>query len=165
MAEIPEYKPKADKAPGGRPTATAKKGKRTPPKPTVPVDQIREDLTEFLVGIGILVMARNENDGYILIGGTPDIVDAWCDLAEKNLYVHYVLQKLTEAGDLGKVFSSTVPLVLAIAANHGTYNGPVPLGIEAYKAKAEGVIVEVMSQEESSVNGSSGTDSSGASIS
>jgi hypothetical protein len=170
MADIPEYKPpKPDAAPKGAaaPKANPSKGKgrssRPKPKPTMPVDDIRSELTEFMVGAGLIMMMKNEGDALIVIGGTPDVVDAWCDLAEKNPYVHIVLQKFCESGDAAKVISTTVPLALALAANHGMYKGPLPVSRNAYAQKAVQVMeemdidtnVNVVEDDEPSTNGTS----------
>lgn len=155
---IPEYKPKSDSAPKGRASSSsAAKKKRTPPKATVPVEKIREDLTELFVGVGVVTMMRNEIDGLIIVGGSPDIVDAWCDLAEKNPWVHFVLQKFTESGDWAKVASTTLPLVLALASNHGRYNGPLLVPIEKYVGKAQAVVAEMDEAQENREAGVSGS--------
>lgn len=154
MADIPEYKaPKSDAAPKGpgAPKGTTGKSKarnnRPKPKPTMPVDEIRSELTEFMVGIGMLTMMKNENDGLILIGGSLDVVDAWCDLAEKNPYVHIVLQKFCEGGDAAKVISTTVPLALALAANHGIYKGPLPVPPVKYAEKAASIMEDLQTRQ------------------
>lgn len=163
---IPEYKaPKSDAAPKGRP-AKAAKGKRTPPKPTMPIEQIREDLTELFIGMGLVALSRNEIDGIILIGGSPDTIDAWCGLAEKNPYVHMFLQKACTTSDLTKVLSTTIPMALALAQNHGM-NVPSPRPIGYYKKRAEQVIEEQDLDDESETDGSSsnGTSSTEATVS
>lgn len=149
MPDIPEYQPKADTPPKGAKKAPPKgsKAPRAKPKPTMPVEAIREELKEFAVGIGMLTMMRNEVDGLIIVGGSPDVVDAWCDLAEKNPYVHIVLQKFCEGGDAAKVLSTTIPLALAIAHNHGAYKGPLPVSPDAYIQKAAEVVAEQMTDD------------------
>jgi hypothetical protein len=154
MPDIPEYKPPAaDKPPkGGERKARTPKGKKPPrpkPKPTMPVDEIRSELKEFCIGIGMLAMMKNEVDGLIIVGGTPDVVDAWCDLAEKNPYVHIVLQKFCEGGDAAKVLSTTIPLALALAHNHGAYKGPLPVSPDAYAKKAAEVVEDALADDDS----------------
>ena len=163
---IPEYKPpKADAVPKGR-TPKAAKPKRTPPKPTMPIDEIREELTELFIGMGLIALSRNEVDGIILIGGSPDTIDAWCGLAEKNPYVHMFLQKACATSDLTKVLSTTIPMALALANNHGM-NVPTPRPFGYYKKRAEQVIEEQELDEESENDGSSsnGTAATGATVS
>jgi hypothetical protein len=72
-----------------------------------------------------------------------------------------VLQKFCETGDTAKVLSTTIPLILAIAANHGRYSGPLPVSPAAYQAKAMTVMVDFMSSEDDS----DGAGSTGAVIS
>lgn len=167
MADIPEYKPpKPDSPPKGagstRPPKRGSKPPRSKPKPTMPVEAIREELKEFAVGVGMLTMMRNEVDGLIIVGGSPDVIDAWCDLAEKNPYVHLVLQKFCEGGDAAKVLSTTIPLALAIASNHGVYNGPLPVSPDAYVKKAAEVVADAMTDDESETDGDGSTPGSTA---
>lgn len=144
-SDIPEYKPPSgDKAPKGRPPKGASgkgKAKRPPPKPTMPVDEIREDLLDFMIGTGLVVLSRNEVDGIIIIGGAPDLVDSYCALAEKNPYVHLVLQKFCSGMKGASALTTTIPMVLAIAANHGVAV-PTPRPFAHYKRQAERVLEE-----------------------
>ena len=145
-SEIPEYKPPSgDKAPKGRPpkgaSGKAGRSKRPPPKPTMPIEEIREDLLDFMIGTGLVVLHRNEADGIILIGGAPDVVDSYCALAEKNPYVHMVLQKFCSSLSGASALTTTIPMVLAIAANHGVAV-PTPRPFAYYKAQAERVLEE-----------------------
>jgi hypothetical protein len=107
----------------------------------MPIEDIRSDLQEFFIGAGLIALSRNEVDGIILIGGSPDTIDAWCGLAEKNPYVHMVLQKFCTTSDLAKVLSTSIPMVLALANNHGV-NVPTPRTFGYYKKRAEAVIEE-----------------------
>lgn len=167
---IPEYKPPSgDKPPQGRPApkggSKGGKAKRTPPKPTMPIDEIRQELLDFFIGTGLIALTRNEVDGIIIIGGAPDTVDAWCGLAEKNPYVHMTLQKLCTTSDLAKVLGTTIPLVLALANNHGV-NVPSPRPLAYYKKRAEEVIEEQeLADADAGENGAGHPASSGAAVS
>lgn len=160
-SDIPEYKPPTgDKAPKGRPPkgSNGKPGrtKRPPPKPTMPIEEIREDLLDFLVGTGLVVLHRNEVDGIIIIGGAPELVESYCELAEKNPYVHMVLQKFCASVKGASAFTTTIPMVLAIAANHGVAV-PTPRPLAYYKLQAERVLEEheIVSDGDASSNGHS----------
>lgn len=119
------YTPKkSDSAPKGRAKSS------TPKKDLVPVEEIRERLKVTLTSLGMMVYAKNEVDGVIIMGSAPNLVDAYCDLAKHNKYVHRALSGFVAVdGSLGILTATAVP-ALAIAKNHGMYAGPLLVSVE-----------------------------------
>jgi hypothetical protein len=114
---------KTDTAPKGR-------GKSTTGKPLIPIEEIRDRLKTSLTSIGMMVYAKNEVDGVVIMGSAPSLVDAYCDLAKHNKYVHKALSGFVAVdGSLGILTATAVP-ALAIAKNHGMYHGPLLVSIE-----------------------------------
>lgn len=126
---------------GARPkTDTKPKGKPSPgPKPKrelIPVGQLRDSLKGVVTGIGMGVYKYNQVDGVIVIGAAPELVDAYCDLAENNIYVHRILSAIGSVGDKAGILLPTLNMVGAIAANHGLYDGPLMVSVQEYERRA-----------------------------
>jgi hypothetical protein len=124
----------------GTPSTTDRKPKvgRPPKKATnlLPIPVIRERLKVTITQVGILVSAKDATDGLIIVGAGPDMVDAYCDLAETNSLVHKALHGLASAKDsLGVITATAIP-TMAILKNHGYYNGPLLVSIATLEQRA-----------------------------
>lgn len=124
-------RPKTDTKPKGK-TSPGPKGKRE----LIPVSQLRENLKGVVTTVGMGVYQVDKVDGVILIGAAPELVDAYCDMAESNLYVHRVLSAIGSVGTSAGVLIPTLNVVAAIAANHGLYNGPLMVSVDEYERRA-----------------------------
>jgi hypothetical protein len=124
-------RPKTDAKPKGtRPGAPPKKRDLTP------VSQLRDNLKGVVTGIGMGVYRYNPVDGVIVIGAAPELVDAYCDLAEHNIYVHRVLNAIGGIGDGLGILLPTLNVAAAIAQNHGLYDGPLMVSVREYERRA-----------------------------
>lgn len=124
---------------GARPKTDSKpRGKNTPKpkKDLTPVSQLRDSLKGTVTAIGMGVYKYNEVDGVILIGAAPELVDAYCDMAERNVYVHRILNAIGSAGDSLGVMLPTLNVAAAIAKNHGLYDGPLMVSVQEYERRA-----------------------------
>lgn len=124
-------RPKTDTKPKGK-TTPGPKGKRE----LIPVSQLRENLKGVVTTVGMGVYQVDKVDGVILIGAAPELVDAYCDMAESNIYVHRVLSALGSVGTTAGVLLPTLNVAAAIMSNHGLYNGPLMVSVEEYERRA-----------------------------
>lgn len=126
-------------SPGGRkdskPRGTSTKGGK-PKRDLIPVEQLRDTLKGFVTKLGMVVYARDKVDGTVIIGSAPELVDAYCDLAKNNIYVHRVLDSLGRLDSSAGILTATAAPALAIAAHHGMYRGPLLVSIEEYERRA-----------------------------
>lgn len=120
------YTPKKTDSAPKRGRSSAPKAK----KDLVPIPEIRERLKTTLTSLGMMVYAKNQVDGVVIMGSAPNLVDAYCDLAQHNRYVHRALSGFVAVdGSLGILTATAVP-ALAIMKNHGMYAGPLLVSIE-----------------------------------
>lgn len=73
----------------------------------------------FIPGIAQLVGAANTYDGEVIAAHAASMAHAWAELADENPTVRRFLMGMTYGGAWRGVVAATLPVVLAIAANHG----------------------------------------------
>jgi hypothetical protein len=105
-------------------------------KKLMPIKDIRDNLKTLLTGAGMLLYAKDQVDGTVIIGSTPDLVDAWCDMAEHNAQVHKVLSFIASGGEGASIITATLVPLMAIAKHHGRYAGPLLVSIETLEQRA-----------------------------
>lgn len=105
-------------------------------KPLMPVADIRPKLKGTFAKIGLLVYAKDQVDGTVILGASPGLVDAYCDLAEHNVYVHRALSSFAAVDDSLGVLGATAVMVLPILKNHGMYAGPLLVSLRDLEEEA-----------------------------
>jgi hypothetical protein len=91
------------------PSATPIAGKMAP---------FQRELGQFFGMVGGAVMLVNLNDGRVIAEHADRMAAAWADLAKENPKVKSALTKLMAPGPWAGVVTATMPVVIAIAANH-----------------------------------------------
>lgn len=132
------YRPpgRKDSSPKGR-GGNSTRGKGGRPKSSLQsIATLREKLKGTVTMVGMGVYKYNKVDGVILMGAAPDLVDSYCDLAENNIYVHRVLDRIASVDDKAGVLLPTANVVAAMMKNHGMYDGPLLVSIAEYENRA-----------------------------
>jgi hypothetical protein len=128
MAEgIGTFKPKADKAPKGRPSNT--KSKALPadrPFKSTPTE-IRKSL-ESALGMAIMALAAKgwDDDARILEEDGTALIDQWLWLSERSPFVRRALETLTGGGGYATFAMVNLGVILGILQNHGHYPDHLP---------------------------------------
>lgn len=90
----------------------------------------------FIPGLAQVVGAVDSYDGRVIELHAASMARAWADLAAENPRVRAFLMGVTYGGAWRGVIAATLPVVLAIAANHGAplpafLGGPAPAPTDA----------------------------------
>lgn len=131
------YRPpgRKDSSPKGRSSNPKNRGGR-PKSSLQSISTLREKLKGTVTMVGMGVYKYNKVDGVILMGAAPDLVDSYCDLAENNIYVHRILDRIASVDDKAGVLLPTANVVAAMMKNHGMYDGPLLVSIAEYENRA-----------------------------
>lgn len=78
-----------------------------------------KQLTEFFVMVGIAVSMYNGNDGVVIGMHAERMGQAWSHLAASNKVVARYIDGLMTASSWAEVMAATLPVIVAIMANHG----------------------------------------------
>lgn len=78
-----------------------------------------KELVQTFGMIGAAVRFVNTTDGDVIIANSDRMGAAWADLASKNPKVKAALAKLMAPGPWAGVITATLPVTIAILANHG----------------------------------------------
>jgi hypothetical protein len=117
-------------------------GGKTPARPKAPskalpsVDSLREPLKDQFAMLGLAVYAKDQVDGTVILGASPQLVDAYCDLAKRNTRVHKILAGLAAGGDSLGVVTATAVMVLPILQHHGIWKGPLLVSLSQLEDRA-----------------------------
>jgi hypothetical protein len=122
--------PPAKKKRSGTPGATRARRARAAGAPTRPAGRpprpsLADRLTNSIVMVGAGVAIANQADGEAIINGAGDLADALVKLGEEKPRVRQALESMLSASAYAGVMAATLPIVAAIAANHGV----LPAGV------------------------------------
>lgn len=139
---IPEYKPKADRAPNrGKAARSASAGGKLPTdrvfRFTLP--QLQKALEDQL-GLVILGLstAGDMHCAEVLADGSEEMIKGWIWLAEKHTGFRRILEYICGGGGYAAVLTSTLGVALPIAQHHGLYpeGWPTPSSLFGFLAVA-----------------------------
>jgi len=138
----PPTEPKADKPPF-IPKAE-KRTKESPDPPGSPHNVIQRKLTNFFVSMALpFAAAGDEHCAKLLANRGPVVAEAWANLANESPAVKRVLESMLKGGAWAGAISTTLTVVVPIAAHHGAplpdFISPVIMGMspEEKKEKAD----------------------------
>lgn len=140
MVDVPDMPPAQDTKPS-RPTtragraaarkaAAARTGQDAKPKATKPMPRkgaLDKRLTTALVSVGGMVAGLSmvtgseplKADGLVIIENSANMAEAINRLADEDPRIKAALERMLSAGAWSGVLAATLPVVLAIAGNHG----------------------------------------------
>ncbi len=134
MADIPEYKPKADTVTPKRGETRASKSKLSADRPfKFTIGQIREALENAAATLVLALSARGDmHCAEVVMDGAPDLINSWIWLAEKQPSVRRVLEYMVGGGGYLALLSSTLAVALPIMQHHGMYpeGAPTPVSLK-----------------------------------
>jgi len=91
----------------------------TAPKGSGRKTDLEKDLGQLFMTLALLGSMVNQYDGMVIANNAPQMAAAWAALARQNPQVEKVLRSLMSGGAFGAVVITTLPVIIAISANHG----------------------------------------------
>lgn len=117
--------PPDDRPPMPEDTTPKQEQEKPPPSPGKPASKVlQQKLTQFFVSLALPFAAAGDTHcAGILIQRGPVVAEAWANLAAESPAVKKTLEGLLKGGAWAGAISSTMAIVVPIAAHHGA---PIP---------------------------------------